>query len=261
MSSTRTKRRARSAVALAALLAAAPTGVGRAATVEGVVEEAAKGTAEAAQAQERIGAIADRTDTLVAEYQAAIQRTRSLKVYNAQLEKLLASQKQEVESLQKQIDGVTLVGREVMPLMARMIDALEEFIALDMPFLQDERRERIVKLRAMMDRADVTIAEKYRRILEAFQIENEYGRTIEAYRGEIEGDGGTRTVDFLRIGRVALLYQSLDGKESGAWDRTAGAWTELPGYRGSIQEGIRMARKQVAPDLVRIPVPAPETVR
>jgi hypothetical protein len=255
---TQTKRRAGGAVALAAVLAAAP---GRAATVEGVVEEAAKGTAAAAESQDRIGGIADRIDTLAAEYQAANQRTRSLKVYNAQLEKLIASQRQEIESLQRQIDEVTLVGREVMPLMARMIDALEEFVELDMPFLLDERRQRIAALRAMMDRADVTIAEKYRRILEAFQIENEYGRTLEAYRGELAANGGTRTVDFLRVGRVGLVYQTLDGKESGVWDREAGAWKELSGYRGDIQFGIRMARKQVAPDLLRVPVPAPEAVR
>jgi hypothetical protein len=116
----------------------------------------------------------------------------------------------------------------------------------------------VASLRTMMDRADVTIAEKYRRILEAFQIENEYGRTIEAYRGTLEVDGTSRTVNFLRLGRVALLYQTLDGREAGAWDRAEGTWTTLSGYHNAIEQGIRVARKQVAPDLLRLPIPAAE---
>jgi hypothetical protein len=243
------------ALAIAALAAATPSRA-IAATVAEVVEEAAGSAAESAAAQERIDAIADDLDTLAADYRAALQTTRSLKVYNAQLETLLVSQRREIESLEKQTAEVTLVGRSVMPLMVRMIDALDAFVALDVPFLPTERRERIATLRAMMDRADVTIAEKYRRILEAFQIENEYGRTIEAYRGTLETEGASRTVDFLRIGRIALLYQTLDGQESGAWDRAAGGWTELSGYHNAIQQGIRVARKQVAPDLLTLPIPA-----
>jgi hypothetical protein len=247
------------AVALAGLLTA-----GRlvsAVTPESVVDEAAKNTAAGAEVQKEIDTISDDIDTLAAEYRAALQTTRALKVYNAQLESLLVSQRREIESLTTQVDEVTIVGRRVLPLMVRMIDGLETFVALDVPFLPAERQARVADLRAMMDRADVTIAEKYRRILEAYQIENEYGRTIEAYRGKLEDGDTARTVDFLRVGRNVLLYQTLDGRESGAWDAKTGAWTEVSGYRIPIQQGIRMARKQVAPDLIRVPMPAPEAVR
>ncbi|HER19893.1 MAG TPA: DUF3450 domain-containing protein, partial [Chromatiales bacterium] len=114
----------------------------------------------------------------------------------------------------------------------------------------------------MMDRADVTISEKYRRLLESYQIEYDYGRNIEAYSGELEEGGETRTVDFLRIGRLALLYQTLDGQETGVWHPSERRWEKLGDeYRASVSEGIRMARKQVAPDLIRIPLSAPEDVR
>jgi hypothetical protein len=140
-----------------------------------------------------------------------------------------------------------------------MIDTLDQFVGLDVPFLLEERRKRVAGLREMMDRADVTISEKYRRILEAYQVENEYGRTIEAYRAPMPGADGSRTVDFLRVGRVALLYQTLDARESGMWDPGTKAWALLDdGYRAPIRQGLRMARKQVAPDLVEIPVPAPQ---
>jgi hypothetical protein len=256
---THRTRPAARAIALAGVLTAALHA--HAVTPESVVNEAARNTAAGAEVQEEIDTVSDDIDTLAAEYRAAIQTTRALKVYNAQLESLLVSQRQEIESLTKQVDEVTVVGRRVLPLMVRMIGGLETFVALDVPFLPGERQGRIADLRAMMDRADVTIAEKYRRILEAYQIENEYGRTIEAYRGKLDDGDASRTVDFLRVGRNVLLYQTLDGRESGAWDAKAGAWTEVAGYRIPIQQGIRMARKQVAPDLIRVPMPAPEAVR
>ena len=135
----------------------------------------------------------------------------SLREYNAQLEKLIAAQKAEMTSIRRQIDEVTNVDRTIMPLMFRMIDALEQFVELDTPFWRLNANSEL-PLRALMDRSDATPAEKYRRILQAYEIENEYGRTIEVYEGEMNIDGTDRTVSFLRIGRVALIYQTLDGK-------------------------------------------------
>jgi hypothetical protein len=145
--------------------------------------------------------------------------------------------------------------------MIRMVDGLKKFVRLDVPFLMNERQDRVAQLEALLDRPDVTEAEKYRRIMEAYQIENEFGRTIEAYRGELPApDGGPeRTVEFLRVGRVALIYRTIDGNEIGAWDQDAREWTPLPArYRASVKEGFRIAKKQAAPDLFSIPVPAPE---
>lgn len=213
-------------------------------------------------AQDRIDALSDDTDAMAAEYRAALQDTQALEVYKRQLAALVESQRTERESLQRQMDNVTVVGRQVMPLMERMIDTLGKFVDVDLPFLPDERRTRIEKLREMMQRADVTIAEKYRRILEAYQIENEYGRTIEAYRGNLGGEEEGRVVDFLRVGRNALLYQTLDGRDSGVWDAGAREWKTLGDqYRASIREGLRIARKQVAPDLLLVPLSAPEAAK
>jgi Protein of unknown function (DUF3450) len=212
--------------------------------------------------QNRIDEMSDDTDAMAAEYRAALQDTRALEVYDHQLEGLVSSQDSERESLERQMANVTNVGRQVMPLMERMLDTLGAFVEVDLPFLPEERRERIRSLREMMQRADVTIAEKYRRVLEAYQVENEYGRTIEAYRGNLEGEDETRTVDFLRIGRNALLYQTLDGRESGVWNTETKGWTPLSdSYRSSIQAGLRIARKQMAPDLLVVPMPPPEAVQ
>lgn len=230
--------------------------------LEEAIDAAAAGNEAAAEAQALIEELSNDTDRLVAEYRRTLQETQALDVYNGQLEELIASQDREMSSLRKQIDEVSVVQRQIMPLMLRMIDALDTFVELDKPFLAEEREERVASLRALMDRSDVALSEKYRRLMEAFQIENEFGRTIEAYRGTLETGGQSRTVDFLRIGRIALLYQTLDAQESGAWDAEQKDWIPLSDdYRNSIRQGLRIARKQVAPDLLRVPVEAPRTVQ
>jgi hypothetical protein len=238
-------------------------GIGLAADVDDAIALENDGNAKSVQSQKRIDTVADQTDNMAAEYRSAIDQIASLKVYNAQLRKLLAAQEAELGSLDEQINNVTVIGREVTPLMLRMVTALEQFIDLDVPLLMSERRERVTGLRELMDRADVADSEKYRRIMEAYQIENEYGRTIESYQDTLVINGEERTLDFLRIGRIALVYQTLDGKEVGAWDQSERAWKSLDSgdYRDSIKKGIRIARKQAAPDLVRIPIAAPEDIQ
>lgn len=215
----------------------------------------------AAQSQKKVDALEEKRGDMLAQYRAVQQQLAAVRDYNAQTEKLVVAQREQMAGLQKQIDDATLIGRQVTPLMLEMIDALEAFVDLDVPFLLEERKDRVAQLRAMMDRPNVTEAEKYRRIMEAFQIENDYGRTIEAYRGPLSADGKDRTVEFLRVGRVSLIYRTFDGAELGFWDKSAKKWSPLPAeYRGPIKRGFRIARKQAAPNLFRVPVPAPEAV-
>ena len=205
--------------------------------------------------QARIDALDDQTDELTREYRAGLRQLASLREYNAQLEKLIAGQKAEMTSIRRQIDEVTNVDRTITPLMFRMIDALEQFVGLDVPFLLSERQQRVAALRALMDRSDATPAEKYRRILEAYEIENEYGRTIEVYEGEMNIDSTDRTVSFLRIGRVALIYQTLDGDDSGVWNPEAGAFADLDGdFDSELRSAMRIAKQQAAPDLMVVPL-------
>ena len=140
-----------------------------------------------------------------------------------------------------------------------MIDGLERFVALDVPFLLDERTTRVENLTALLGRADVTAAEKFRVVMEAWQIENDYARTIFSYTDELTIDGTTREVDVLQIGRIALLYQTADGAQSGAWDQRNRTWVSVGNeFRNPIRQGIRLARNQVAPDLLLLPIAPPE---
>lgn len=209
----------------------------------------------AQQSQQRIDELADGTTDMVAEYREVLQQTQSLKAYNDQLETLVSSQRSELTSIAEQLKNIETTQRDIVPLMTQMIDVLEQFVALDLPFLQEERTNRIVALKTMMGRADVSLSEKYRRIMEAYQVETEYGRTIEAYQAELPTNGDKRTVDFLRIGRTSLYYLTLDGREAGIWDAAIQSWQTLPdSYLQAVADGLKVARKQLPPDLLVLPV-------
>ncbi len=236
------------ALALSATASAQSGAASRAIAEQAATEQAAR------QAQQAVDKLDDETRSAVAEYRATIQETESLKRYNEQLSQQLKSQVDEMGRMQQQIKDIETTSREIVPLLQKMLDTLDQFVKLDVPFLADERSKRIASLKEMMARADVSIAEKYRRIVEAYQIEMEYGRTIEAYEGRV----GDRTMQFLRVGRVALLYQTLDGKSVGYWDAEAKDWKEDNGYRSAMRRAIKVAKKEGAPDLITVPVAAPK---
>ncbi|MGR9114414.1 MAG: DUF3450 domain-containing protein [Gammaproteobacteria bacterium] len=216
-------------------------------------------TTAAVDSQKKIDNVSDQTQKMLEEYRASTRHAETLKTYNEYLKNLLNSQLEEKTSLEQQLEQIEVTQREIVPLILRMLDSLEQFIKLDLPFLPEERQHRLSLLKQMVNRADVTHAEKFRRILEAYQIENDYGNTIEAYRADINLNGTTSSVDFLRLGRVALYYQRLDGSETGFWNKETNAWETLSSdYRNAIRNGLRIARKEAAPDLLTLPVPAPE---
>lgn len=231
-------------------------------SVDRVTQAGEKRADDGAAEQQRIEQVANQTDQLLAQYKTELKVVDGLKVYNGLLQRQIDNQEAEKTALANSIDSVALIERQIVPMMTRMIDSLEDFVELDSPFLLKERRDRLARLREMMERSDVTAAEKFRRVIEAYQIENDYGRTIEAYKGSVAIDGQDQEVDFLRIGRVSLSYQSVGGQHTGAWDPATRSFVPLPPetYKTNVAQGIRIARKQVAPDLLIVPVAAAEGV-
>jgi len=216
---------------------------------------------ESRASQQRIDAIDDETLKLLSEYRRALADAESYATYASQLESQVQAQNEEMAPLDQQFLEVEKTSREVLPLMHRMLDMLRQFVDLDVPFLLVERRNRVAMLEAMMPRADVTLSEKYRRIVEAFQVELDYGRTLDAYEAKLGDEADARTVQFLRVGRVALLYQTLDGSETGYWDATNKSWVVDDHYRHGFKEGIAVAKKLRAPEMLRVPVPAPKRAK
>lgn len=209
----------------------------------------------AAKSQQKINGISEQIVSKIQQFKTVNKEIDGLAVYNGQMQKQIDNQLAELTSLAQSMEQVSIIERQISPLMTRMIDTLETFIALDVPFLPEERAKRIADLNKMLTRADIAVSEKFRRVLEAYQVEVDYGRTIEAYTGLLDVDGSEQNVDFLRIGRVSFVYQTRDGAKMGVWDKTSNTWQPLDGaYRTDINKGLRIARKQLAPDLVVVPL-------
>ncbi|HUP90619.1 MAG TPA: DUF3450 domain-containing protein [Solimonas sp.] len=206
----------------------------------------------AVASQTSVNQLDDATRQLLERYRAATWQAQQLTVYAGQLQQLLDSQEAEKASLERQISEMDRVERDLMPLLLRMLDGLEKFVPLDLPFLKDERSERIASLKRLMSDPEANLAEKYRRILEAYQVEAEYGRTLGAERSEIDG----RIMDVLRIGRTGLFALSLDGESPLRWEATGAKWEPLePRYVGAVKKGLRIARETSAADLLVLPMP------
>lgn len=235
-------------------------GAAQANSVDAVMKVSQSTNDAAKTSQKKIDGLAKETDALLQDYKTVMKQVDGLRVYNQRLEKQIQNQLARIGDIEESIQQVTIIQRQILPLVEKMITGLEEFVALDVPFQLEERQERIEFLKNNLDRSDLSVAEKFRQVLEAYKIENEYGRKIETYGGQVEIDGVEREVDFFRVGRVALLYQTSDTEVSGAWDQQAGQWVKLPSgeYRNAIQKGLRIARKQAAIDILKLPVPAPE---
>jgi predicted RNase H-like nuclease (RuvC/YqgF family) len=232
----------------------------QASTLDSVLAVGKSKNDAARNSQAKIDKLADETRDLLSDYKTVTKQVDGLKVYNARLQKQIDNQTARITEIDASIDQVTVISRQITPLIIRMIDGLEKFVELDVPFHLKERQQRIAFLRANLDRSDLSVAEKFRQVLEAYKIENEYGRKIDAYKGNVDIDGVERDVSFLRVGRIALLYQTTDTELSGAWDQSSRSWVALDRgeYRNAIMKGLRIARKEASIDLMSIPVAAPE---
>jgi hypothetical protein len=205
--------------------------------------------------QKRIDSLDAESKKLINEYKDTIVEYEILKNYDDQLEKITENQFVEIQSFIDQIESLDETNKYVLPLLERMVVGLRELIQIDVPFLIDERIARLEELESILYQANFSTAEKFRKIYEAYQIENEYGRTIEAYSSSINIDGIILAADFFRLGRLNLFYRTPDGKETGYWDKQENNWIHLGGkYADDIEAGLKIAYKQAPPDFINLPV-------
>lgn len=233
-------------------------GAAQAQILDSTVQAEKKINEGSAQSQKRVSSMARQTQDLLTEYRSVVRETEALKIYNDNLERVVNDQRNEVQSINRQLEGLEATNRGVIPLMLDMIEALDQIVEADIPFRIDERRARVERLRNMMDQAEVTASEKYRRVMEAYQGELEFGRTTEAYSATLPGT--EQTVDFLRVGRTLLVYQTSDNSSTGWFNPRSRTFEELDDdrFRMEVKNGLAIAKNEKAPDLVMLPVPAPE---
>ena len=229
-------------------------------SLEAIMQVGKERTADARASQTKIDRLADETRDLLADYKTVMKQVEGLRVYNARLDRQIANQERRIADIDQSISDAAIIQRQIPPLVTRMLDGLDQFIDLDMPFDLDTRKGNIEAVRANLDRSDVTSAEAFRQVLELYSIELQYGRGIESYSDTIEVDGASREVDVLRIGRVALVAQTTDGASTRAWNNSSRSWEELStaDYSAAVRKAVRIAKKQATIELLNMPIAAPE---
>ncbi len=209
------------------------------------------------QSQRQIDTLSDESKILLDRYQSLMRQADFQEAYREEMRRQLDQQYLTKARLHQQIEQLAFTQRHLLPLLRQMLDSLEQFVQLDLPFLLEERHKRLTNLRDKLEKADLPLPQKLDAVMEAYQIENDYGRSIEAYQDKLRTDDNERMVEFLRIGRVALYYQTSDGLETGIWDASSNSWQHLStDYRSAIRQGLRVAKKRVAPKLLTLPITA-----
>lgn len=245
------------AIALAILMAT-PASAQRD-RVDEAIDTAEETTRQASRSQNRVDRLDEQTRRALERYRRAIWETQQLKVYQQQLAELQKLQATERADLQRALDDVPLKAEDLMPLMLRMVNTLERFIEADLPFALDERRARVDALKGTLGDGEASLTEQFRKVVEAYQAEVAYGRGLNSRRTQLDVDGSQQVVDTLRVGRVALFFLTLDGEQAAMWNPDTQRWDELPATeRPAVRQGIRIARQNVAPELLTLPMPTPE---
>jgi hypothetical protein len=208
-----------------------------------------------AKAQSDIEKLDEVSKKLYFEYKDTLNEYKSLKNYDDQLSKIIDSQLIEIKSINEQLDSLDDINIDILPLLKRMIDALRLFIEVDIPFLLDERVARVNNLDELILRSDVTTAEKYRKVFEAYQIESNFGKTIENYSNYITLDNQEIAVDYFRLGRLGLFYRTPDGDETGYWDSSEEMWVHVGNdLDKDIKSALDISNRQAPPNFITLPL-------
>lgn len=217
---------------------------------------------DTASSQQRIDQLDDQTASLLNDYRANLKQLEAARRYNASLNRNIEAQEEEISRLREDIDNIAGLQRAVQPLMEDMVQRFGQLVDADLPFLRDERSQRAARLETVLENPSLSAAQKYRLIVEAYQIENEYGRTLGFYDGSIgEGDSAL-TGEFLRIGRIALIFKTPDDSVLRIFDKDQGDFVNLDrGYLQDVKFALRMAKEQTAPDIFFAPVKPPENAQ
>ena len=206
-------------------------------------------------AQKEIDNLDEQAKKLYYEFKDTVSEYEGLRRYDDQLEKIVFSQEEEINSILKQIDSLDNVNKEILPFLKETIDSLRKFVNLDIPFLKESRLARLDNLDSIILKSNVTTAEKFRKVFEAYQVETAFGNTIETYPGFIELEGQTITVDYFRMGRLGWYYRSANGKESGYWNKFEDSWIHTNGkLNDEIKLALDIANRQTPPNFITLPV-------
>ena len=208
----------------------------------------------AADRQDYINRIDSQIIELIGDIQYLSQQLDLTNIYNRQMQELITSQNNEIESINQQMVELDNTNRGILPKLEEMVLTLESIIQNDIPFLLTERNLRVNELKEILMQSNVSTSEKFRRVFEAYQIENEYGRTVESYRDEISVEDNLYNVEVLRLGWVGLYARTSDGNFNAMYSKKEKKWIKQKGIDSELVTALKIARKELPPSLLKLPV-------
>lgn len=237
-------------------LALLPLSVHFAAGADELVAPALKNSIAAGKAsQQRVEKAADAAVAARLELQNAQLQLRDLEAYNRYMQSLVADQQNELGKLSQQLEAVQETRQGLIPLMLQMQAELEQLVQNDIPLRKEDRLARVEQLKATLARADVSEAEKFRQLLQAYQIEAEYGSRLDSYAAELVLDGAPRRVDVLAVGRVSLLAMTANRSQAWRWSGQNKQWQPLDSqWLSPVAEALDMAADNKVPQLLNVPL-------
>jgi len=234
------------------LMAVPASGAGEAERIRRTVEQ----TVDVQQkTQEKRDAWERKKQELIAQYRSLEAEKDHLVEARNRAEATFAAARKRVEEAERKVRETARIREGLESYLGSVIDRLDEFIRRDLPFLPKERADRIASIRHLLAQPEVPVAEKYRRVMEALQVETEYGRTVEVYKDTIELKGQPVLVGILRLGRLSLFFETPDGRLVGEYNPAKKQWCLLSSsYRRDINKAVEMARRERTIELVRLPI-------
>ena len=218
------------------------------------IEIEASSSNDAASRQEFIDNVDSEILVLTGDIQFLSQQLDLTNIYNRQLQELIDSQNAEIISINEQMVELDKTNKGILPTLEEMVSTLESIINNDVPFLLIERKARVAELKEILKQSNISTSEKFRRVFEAYQIENEFGRTIESYRDEITFDSETFNVEVFRLGRVGLYARTSDGRHTAMYSKKEGRWIRKKGIDNELVVALKIARKELPPSLLKLPI-------
>ncbi|MFM2485047.1 DUF3450 domain-containing protein [Celerinatantimonas yamalensis] len=239
-----------------ALILALPSLTVRANPLQSSQQQVEKTHQQDTTSQKQLDQIDAQTRQALAQYQQNQRQADLIEAYNRQLAKMVDSQQQEKKRVSQQIASLNETEQTALPMLVSLYQQLADFVHQDLPFLPQERQQRLVRLQQIINRADVSLAEKYRQVLDAYQVEIDYAQSIGSYQGPLHSNTTTKQVQYFRLGRLALYYQTLDGSQGALWQPKRHSWQQLSRSENQqLSIAIAMANKQHIPQLLDLPMP------
>jgi len=207
------------------------------------------------ETQEKEDAWDSEKKALTGRYRILQAEKKRLLFEQEQNEKLLSHHRQRAVEAERKILESERLRKELAAYLSTVVERVESLTTTGLPFLASERNQRLLEIKETLLDLEIAAAEKYRRIMEALQIETEYRHTVEVYPQEIMIAGEKKMVEVLRLGGLALFWRSPDGISIGEYNCLKQEWRILDKhYQTPINKAMEITLKQRTIEMVSLPI-------